>query len=77
MNVSWLTQTPINSWTNTGASIDRKDVSQQSRNPQIYYMDKGEIFLVMSSVLNGMDSSEQQTRKPRRGISIISFISKF
>ena len=74
MNVSWLTHTPINSWTNTGASIDRKDVSQQSRNPQIYYMDKGEIFLVMSSMLSGMDSSEQQ---PRRGIPIISFISKF
>ena len=60
MNVSsWLIHTPIYSWTNTGASIDRKDVGQQSQNPQIYYLDKEEIFLVLHSMLPGMDDRQE------------------
>ena len=59
MNVSWLIHTTIYSWTNTGASIDRKDVSQQSQNPQEYYLDKEEIFLVVHSMQPGMDTREE------------------
>ena len=59
MNVSWLTHTPINSWTNTRASIDRKDASQQSQISQVYYLDKEEIFLVVHSMHPGMDTREE------------------
>ena len=61
MNVSWLIHTSIYSWTNTEASIGKKDVSQQSQNPQMYYLDKEEIFLVLHSRLPGMDD-RQETR---------------
>ena len=59
MNVSWLIHTTIYSWTNTVASIERKDVSQQSQNRQVYYLDKEEIFLVVHSMQPGIDTGEE------------------